>query len=76
MNILERLFHDKNISLFRFLTIITIIQFWWIAIWGLAYIAIGAIAGKSKEIEILIYVSMLLAVLFFVQLNPSVIEKF
>ncbi len=76
MNFLETLFHDKNISLFRFLTMITIIQFWWIAIWGLAYIAIGAIAGKSKEIEILIYVTMLLGVLFFVQLNPTVIEKF
>ena len=31
---------------------------------------------KSKEIEIIIYVVMLLGVLFFVQMNPSVIEKF
>ena len=76
MDILDRFFQGKNINLFRFLFIITIIQFWWIAIWGLAYIAIGAIAGKSKEIEIIIYVVMLLAVLFFVQMNPSVIEKF
>ena len=68
--------NGNNINLFRFLFIITIIQFWWIAIWGLAYIAIEAIAGKSKAIEILIYVTMLLAVLFFVQLNPSVVENF
>ena len=66
----------NNTNLLPFLFIITIIQFWWIAIWGLAYIAIEAIAGKSKEIEILIYVGMLLAVLFFIQVNPSVIENF
>ena len=76
MDVINRLTQGKNVNLFRFLFIITIVQFWWIAVWGLAYIGISAVAGKSKDIEILIYIGMLLAVLFFVQLNPSVIENF
>ena len=59
----------------RFLFIITIIQFWWIAIWGLAYILINYIAGPSKYIESLIYIIMLLFTLLLIHSNPTMIER-
>jgi hypothetical protein len=43
-----------NYNTFHFLFILTVIQFWWIAIWGIAYIVIDIIAGPSKMIELFI----------------------
>lgn len=75
MNLVEKLFCFPSFSLIRFLTVITIIQFWWIAIWGLAYMAIEAVAGKSKSTEFLIYLGFLLFTVLIIQLDPSLLEK-
>lgn len=75
MNIVERLICLPSFSLIRFLLIITIIQFWWIAIWGLAYMGIEAIAGKSKQTEFWIYIGLLFATVLAIQVDPSLIEK-
>ena len=58
-----------------FLAKITIIQFWWIAIWGLAYMIIETIAGTSKNTEIFIYVIMLLLTFAVIRANPEIIER-
>ena len=60
---------------FHFLFILTVIQFWWIAIWGIAYIAIDLIAGPSKMIELFIYFLMLLSTIYVVHMNPKVLDK-
>lgn len=57
------------------LFVITLIQLWWIAIWGLAYIVIGCIAGKSKMIEVFIYIIMLLITIFIINLNPQLLQR-
>jgi len=57
------------------LFILTLIQLWWIAIWGLAYIVIGYIAGKSKMIEIFIYIIMLVVTIFIINLNPQLLQR-
>jgi thiol:disulfide interchange protein len=75
MNLLEKIFCFPSFSLIRFLVAITLIQFWWIAIWGLAYIVIEHIAGKSKNIEIGIYIALIVGVILFIQLDPTLIEK-
>jgi len=59
----------------QFLFLLTLIQFWWIAIWGLAYVAIDMIAGSSKYIECTIYFSMLLFTVIIIHMNPSMLER-
>jgi len=55
--------------------ILTLVQFWWIAIWGLAYIAINAIAGTSKTKEIFIYLGMLFVALLVFHFNPDMLNR-
>jgi glucose uptake protein GlcU len=57
------------------LFILTLIQFWWIAIWGLAYILIDKVAGPSKIKEIGIYIGMLIFTMLIFHLNPQMIER-
>ena len=66
---------DKIYHSSKFLFFLTIIQFWWIAIWGIAYIVIDLISGPSKTIEFAIYVSMLVATFIVVHMNPSLLDK-
>ena len=64
------MFRTMNILFF-----ITLIQFWWIAIWGLAYMFIDAVAGKSKIKEIYIYCGMLLLTAAIIHSNPQMLER-
>ena len=75
MNIFEKLFCFPSFSVLRFLVAITHLQFWWIAIWGLAYMAIEAVAGKSKNTEFWIYIGLLISTVLVIQLDPSLIER-
>ena len=75
MNIFERVFCFPSFSVIRFLFAITLLQFWWIAIWGLAYMAIEAVAGKSKNTEFCIYIGLLLCTVLIIQIDPSLIDR-
>jgi hypothetical protein len=75
MNLFERLFCFPSFSLIRFLFAITLIQFWWIAVWGLAYMAIETVSGKSKNTEFWIYVSLLFVTVMLINVDPTLIER-
>ena len=75
MNIFEKLFCFPSFSILRFLVAITLLQFWWIAIWGLAYMAIETVAGKSKNTEFWIYIALLVCTGLIIQTDPSLIER-
>lgn len=60
-----------SMSTMRFLGLLTVIQFWWIAVWGLAYIFIGWYAGANKQKEAWVYIVLLIVSLIVVQLNPD-----
>ncbi len=64
-----------QVSTIQFLFVLTLIQFWWIAIWGIAYIVIDAIAGPSKITELWIYAIMLIFTVLVIHLNPEMIER-
>lgn len=64
-----------RLQTFHFLFVLTVIQFWWIAIWGLAYILIEIVAGPSKTIECLIYVLMLAITMLVIHLNPMMLDR-
>ena len=74
MGMLDKL-KDK-ISVVEFLFLLTIIQFWWIAIWGLAYIVIEYMTGGDKTKEMAFYFVLMAIVLFVVKVNPTLIEHF
>jgi hypothetical protein len=59
----------------QFLLVLTIIQFWWIAVWGIAYMFVEMVAGDSVIVEFLIYASMLLLTMMILHLNPKMIDK-
>jgi len=59
----------------KFLFFLTVIQFWWIAIWGIAYIIIDMISGPSKFVELIVYVLMMVSTFAVVQMNPSLLER-
>lgn len=60
----------------QFLFIITVVQFWWIAVWGISYIIIDIIAGPSRIIEFGLYLAMLVSMTIFIFINPKVIDWF
>jgi len=60
---------------FNLLLILTIVQFWWIAIWGIAYIIIDIIAGTSKIKELSIYGFMILFTIAVLHYNPQMIDR-
>lgn len=59
----------------HFLFVLTCVQFWWIAIWGIAYIVIDILAGPSKMMELFIYAMMLLLTAAVIHFNPKMIDK-
>ena len=54
---------------------LTLIQFWWIAIWGIAYIVIDMVAGPSKLVECMIYATMLIFTMAVIHMNPQMLER-
>ena len=59
----------------QFLLVLTLIQFWWIAVWGIAYMVVEMVAGGSAFIEFLIYALMLSITMMILRLNPKMIDK-
>ena len=74
-SIIENIFNFPSFNVIKFLFILTIIQFWWIAVWGIAYIAINYIAGGNKQKEFMFYICLMLITLFVVKAEPTLIEK-
>jgi hypothetical protein len=60
-----------EVKLFIFLFAVTLVQIWWIAVWGITDIGIRALAGKHRFIELLIYVFFLVSVATFLQIHPQ-----
>lgn len=75
MGLLETFELQKSMDLLPFLGVITVLQLWWIAVWGLAYMAIQAITGKSKVAEFWIYIGILFFSVAFITKRPHLLEK-
>lgn len=63
-----------DLSIFEALGYVTLLQLWWIAIWGIAYIAIEYVAKKSKIVEFYIYCGLLTLVIGVLVANPILIK--
>jgi len=50
---------------------ITLVQLWWIAIWGIAFILIEYLSNKSKVKELSIYILLLFFVFITIVFQPN-----
>lgn len=60
-----------NTKLYVFLFAVTLVQIWWIAVWGITDILVRILAGKHRHVEFLIYVFFIVLVITFLQSNPQ-----
>ena len=54
----------------QFIIVVTLVQLWFIAIWGLGDMAIRWLTGHSRMLEAGIYVAIIISVLAYVYYNP------
>ena len=52
---------------------ITFLNLWWIALWGIVLITVEYLSGKSKTIELFIYISMMIVIIVILSRNPHLI---
>lgn len=52
---------------------ITFLNLWWIALWGIVLITVEYLSGKSKTIELFIYISMMIVIIVVLSRNPHLI---
>lgn len=52
---------------------ITFLNIWWVAIWGISYLAIEMIAKKNKAVELLIYIFLMIVVIGALIAYPDLI---
>lgn len=67
--------NTDNMNRITLLMYITLLQLWWIAVWGIAYIIIEYYAGRSKSRELAIYFMLLVVVLFLILRDPNLVER-
>ena len=53
---------------------VTLIQLWWIAIWGISFIVVEYLATRFNMSEIVIYLIILLIVFITIVTKPNLIE--
>jgi len=61
-------------GLSRLIFVTLLQQLWWVAVWGIVYLAIEFIAKKSKALELQIYILLLLGVWSILYMNPDLIK--
>jgi low temperature requirement protein LtrA len=69
-------FHNRDLSTVEIIGYVTLIQLWWISVWGISYIVIEYICGKSKKLELLMYFFLMSVVLLTIFLKPDIIRHF
>jgi hypothetical protein len=63
-----------DFSVIEILCYVTMLQLWWIAIWGIAYIVIEYVSNKSKLTELYIYCGLLALSIAILVANPHLIH--
>lgn len=64
----------NDVNKLTLLSYITLLQLWWIAVWGIAYIVIEYLSNKSKMKELGIYFIMLVIAVFLILKEPDLIQ--
>jgi len=63
-----------NYSLLKVLGVVSLIQLWWVAIWGVCYMGINYLTKHTVVTEFWIYVAMLVVIYIFLYVNPELVK--
>jgi hypothetical protein len=61
-------------SLAKILGVVSLLQIWWVAVWGVCYMGIDYATKHTVLTEFWIYVAMLLAVYVYLFTNPELVK--
>ena len=56
------------------LAYVSLIQLWWVAIWGISFIVVEYLANRFNQHQIVIYMMILLIVFITIIMRPNLIE--
>jgi hypothetical protein len=60
--------------LIKILGIVTILQLWWVAVWGVCYMGIDYITRHKVITEFWVYMCMLIIIYFVLYMNPELLS--
>jgi hypothetical protein len=63
-----------NYSLLKVLGIVSLIQLWWVAIWGVCYMGINYLTKHTVVTEFWVYVTILIVIYMFLYVNPELVK--
>ena len=64
----------NHYSTLEILFYISLLQLWWVAIWGISYILIEWVSNKSRLIELYIYIGLLIGTIVLLLTNPHLMK--
>jgi len=65
---------DTLLTDYSVLLYVSLLQLWWIALWGISYIVIEYVSNKSRLIELYIYIGLLIGTLVLLMRNPHLMK--
>lgn len=63
-----------DLSLLKILGVVSLLQVWWVAVWGVCYMGIDYLTKHTVLTEFWVYVSMLAAIYLFLFTNPELVK--
>ena len=64
----------NDYSTLEILFYVSLLQLWWVAIWGISYILIEWVSNKSRLIELYIYIGLLIGTVILLLKNPHLLN--
>ena len=64
----------NDYSTLEILFYVSLLQLWWVAIWGISYILIEWVSNKSRLIELYIYIGLLIGTIVLLLTNPHLMK--
>lgn len=61
-------------SLAKILGVVSLLQVWWVAVWGVCYMGIDYLTKHTVLTEFWVYVAMLLTIYVFLFMNPDLVK--
>jgi len=65
------MFENYNLEIVWY---ITLVQLWWIAVWGISYIVIDYVSKKYKITELFVYLILLTFVFLMILIQPNLLN--
>ena len=61
-------------TLIKILGVVSLIQVWWVAVWGVCYMGINYLIKHTMLTELWVYTIMLIVIYVFLFMNPELVK--